>query len=146
MKKSMLKKAAAFAAAVVMCAGVSVSGVYAAGPADNGEPVEIVPMNVAINSTYNNLSLGFLGKLEIDGDTTVRPGYYAGVFVELQQYNGGWNTIKTWTDTGDAFANVETEYYVEPGYSYRLKLTHSAYTTSWTLVESFVKYSTVVTY
>ena len=145
MKKSTIKKAAALFMAATLCLSGGASSVFAKAPdpADNGE---IMPMNIAITTTYNNLKLGTLGKLSCDGETAVQPGYYAGVFVELQQYNGGWNTIKSWTNTDSAFAVVEEDYYVEKGYSYRLKLTHSAYTTSWTLVESFVKYSKVVSY
>lgn len=146
MKKSIVKKVIALAMATSLCLGVSATNIFAqsnAVPTDNGE---IMPLNIAITSTYNNLTLGTLGKLTCEGQTSVQRGYNAGVFVELQQYDGGWNTIKSWTNASASFAIVEEDYYVEKGYSYRLKLTHSAYNTNWTLVESFVKYSKIVSY
>lgn len=146
MKKSIVKKVVALAMAISLCLGISSTCVFAqnnAVPSDSGD---VMPMNIAIISTYNNLTLGTLGKLTCEGHTEVQPGYYAGVFVELQQYDGGWDTIKSWTDSGSIAAIVDKDYYVDKGYSYRLKLTHSAYNTNWTLVESFVKYSKIVSY
>ncbi len=47
---------------------------------------------------------------------------------ELQQYDGGWNTIKTWTETKNSSAIMfDKEYAVAKGYSYRLKITASVY-------------------
>ncbi len=146
MKKSMFKKAAALTMAISLCLGISTTGVFAQNTSNSTDSGEIMPLNIAIARTYNNLTLGALGKLTCEGQTETQDGYNAGVFVELQQYDGGWNTIKTWTDADYVYAAVEEDYYVEKGYSYRLKLTHSAYNTNWVLVESFVKYSKVVDY
>lgn len=50
---------------------------------------------------------------------------------ELQQYEGGWHTIKTWTETrNSAEVRYTKDYAVAKNYSYRLKLTASAYKNS----------------
>lgn len=100
--------------------------------------------NIAIVQTANNLTKGSLGKLTCEGSTSVQLGYYAEVIVELQKYDGGWYTIKTWSDTDRSFAALSKTYYVESGYSYRLRLTHTAYDSNWNYIESFVKFSRTV--
>lgn len=55
---------------------------------------------------------------------------------ELQQYKGSWQTIKTWTETRNAAEITYTkDYAVAKNYSYRIKLTASAYKNSKLLEE-----------
>lgn len=50
---------------------------------------------------------------------------------ELQQYNGSWKTIKTWTQTeNDSIVWMEKDYAVAKNYSYRLRITASVYKNS----------------
>lgn len=50
---------------------------------------------------------------------------------ELQQYDGSWKTIKTWTETNnDSIIRYTKTYAVAKNYSYRLKVTASAYQNS----------------
>ena len=50
------------------------------------------------------------------------------VTTELQQLNGSWKTIKTWTVTKNGTAyGMEKTYGIAKGYSYRLKVTARAY-------------------
>lgn len=144
MKKPTGKKLMAVLAAVAICCGLSNVAVFAAGPADAPDSGIVSPQNVAITATDNNLTLGWFGKLTCYGYTSVQYGYKAEVVVELQQNNGSWNTIKTWSSTGGTAAEVDEDYYVEGGYAYRLKLTHRAYDANWNQLESFVKYSDTV--
>lgn len=47
---------------------------------------------------------------------------------ELQKYDGSWTTIKTWTETNnDSLISYTKTYAVAKNYSYRLKVTVSAY-------------------
>lgn len=47
---------------------------------------------------------------------------------ELQQYNGGWKTIKTWTESRNGpTVMFDKEYAVAKDHSYRLKITASVY-------------------
>jgi len=57
---------------------------------------------------------------------------------ELQQYNWSWKTIKTWTETNnDCTIRYTKTYTVAKNYSYRLKVTASAYKDS-TLKEKVI--------
>lgn len=143
MKNSKVKKLIAAVLSLVMC--VSILS-FSACAATKPEGDIITPQNIAILGTDNLLELGSLGKLTIVGSNDVRDGYKAKVIVELQRYDDGWKTIKTWSDYDDACALVETAYYVTSGYYYRLKLTHQAYTMSDSLVETIYKYSDIINY
>lgn len=47
---------------------------------------------------------------------------------ELQQYNGSWKTIKSWTETeNDSIVGYSKDYAVAKEYSYRLLVTAAAY-------------------
>lgn len=112
--------------------------------AQNTNSNVVLPSNIAITAMNNSLSLGSVDKLSCYGKTSVQSGYTAEVVVELQQKDGGWNTIKTWSNSGSPFAIVDEDRYVSKGYSYRLKLTHKAYNSRGTQVESITKYSETV--
>lgn len=106
----------------------------------------IMPMNIAIAATGNELTLGSGGKLSCFGETETHAGYVAEVIVELQKLNGGWETIVKWTDKAEDYAVIDNSRYVSSGYSYRLKITHKAYNSNGTLVETITKYSNTVVY
>ncbi|MBQ7821901.1 MAG: hypothetical protein IJ391_06435 [Clostridia bacterium] len=146
MKKHIKQKSLVIISIIVLIANIiAVLSTQAAivPPAD-----VVAPQNIAIAFTGNDLSLGTLGKLYCYGETQADPIYYdVGVLVELQQYDGGWNTIKSWVDIGNGWAIVSEYYYVEPGYSYRLKLTHYAYDIdTGDVVEKIEDYSVGVRY
>ncbi len=59
---------------------------------------------------------------------------------ELQQLNGSWKTIKSWSETNkDSYIMYSKEYAVAKKYSYRLKVTASAYKDS-KLLETVIEY------
>lgn len=146
MKKSNVKKVVTMTAILVMC--LNTTPIFA--ESNNVRVIHdnevVMPMNVAITLTSNNLELGSAGKLTCEGRTDVQSGYTAGVTMELQQYDAGWRTIKTWSNSTLRSVALEETHYVSSGHSYRLKLTHTAYNSSGTLVETITKYSDVVYY
>lgn len=144
MKKTNVKRAAAFIAAAMLCTG-GATAVLANQPI-SAENSIISPQNIAITLTRCNLTLGTGGRVSCYGSTQVQSGYKAGVIVELQQNTGTWGTIKTWNEERQNTATVNEDYTVSKGYSYRLKLTHKAYDSSGKLVESIPKYSNIVNY
>jgi len=149
MKKKCLRKVVAIMAAVSMCIGcINVFAEVSNKAIDLEQRNSLVsPLFLAIISYYNNLTLNSGGRLTCDGKTTVQYGYIAGVTIELQQYNGGWNTIKTWGESTDyTLVSVSNDWYVASGYQYRLKLTHRAYNNSWNEIESYISYSKTVSY
>lgn len=61
---------------------------------------------------------------------------------ELQQYDGGWKTIKTWTETkNDSVIRFYKDYAVAKNYSYQLKITASVYDGSTLLEEISDEYA-----
>ncbi|MCH5209333.1 MAG: hypothetical protein J1F01_00025 [Oscillospiraceae bacterium] len=146
MKKSNLfKKVAALGMALMLVIGATAT---AAVPGADASVNNIAPsdsvQNIAIVQMSNNLQKGSLCKLTCYGSTAVQLGYHSAVTVELQEYNGGWHTIKTWSATGNSFAGISETYYGNSNYSYRLRLTHTAYDSNWNYVESYVKFSRTV--
>lgn len=147
MKKSSVKTVIATLMAAMMCLCISNTFVHAKDADSSNDSVVITPQNIAIVATDNSLTLGALGKLTSFGSTDVQYGYEAEVIVELQQYNGGWGTIKTWSARRPLSSAVDEDWYVAKGYSYRLKLTHRAYNLgAISPVETILKYSNVVQY
>ena len=144
-KLNLFKKVSALCMALMLVAGVTASAaVPGVGVSVNNVGGSNSVQNIAIATMSNNLTKGTSGKLTCEGATTVRSGYYAEVVVELQKYDGGWYTIATWSDTDSDFASVSKTYTATSGYSYRLRLTHTAYDRNWNYIESFVKFSRTV--
>ncbi len=82
-KTKFLVKLGAISIAAVMSLSVASDG-YASDDIGAGADGGISVQNIAITKTYNNLQLGFWGKLTCQGSTQVQRGYYAEVIVELQ--------------------------------------------------------------
>lgn len=149
MKKSnrnYAKRITAFAAAVAMCLSLQLGTlpVSAALPSTGGSIV--YPSNIVISITDNELLLRAGGIFECFGATTVPMGYTAYVKVEVQQNDGGWDTIKSWSNKGGTHAFIDQDYAVMSGYSYRLKITHKAYDSNDNLIETITKYSDIIYY
>ena len=80
------------------------------------------------------------------GSTTVGSQRYAVVLVELLQLNFvdneiSWDTYYSFGEEDYASALVEEEVEVEPGYTYRLRITHQVKDMSGDLLEEYVHYS-----
>lgn len=141
MKNKILKKLISTTAVLSMSLSTAAAypAVCSAAMPDDGSIV--TPMSSVIIATENSLTLQSGGKLKIHGTTDTTPGYTAEVIVELQQKGSKWTTIEDWTATGGDSAGVDVNYYVESGYSYRLKLTHVAYDSDGKIVQALTKYS-----
>lgn len=145
-KLNLFQKAIAIGMTLMLVIGATASAAApSTGDSANNVGGSNSVQNIAIATMYNNLTKSSSTTLICEGSTTVRSGYYAEVVVELQQYkNSEWNTIKTWSDTDSDFASVYKTCSVSSGYSYRLRLTHTAYDSNWKYIESFVKFSRTV--
>lgn len=149
MKKSnrnYAKRITAFAVAIAMCLSLQLGAlpVSAARPVI-GDTV-VSPANIVIAATDYYFGLKSGGVLECYGSTDVQGGYTAYVKVEVQQKDGSWSTIKTWSDKGGTSAFVDRDYAVMSGYSYRLKYTHKAYDSNDNLIETITEYSDIIYY
>ena len=139
-------------AAAVSAGALSLSLAAAPLPAVAAAPLppnagEIVsPLYVAITTMSQDLTLLSGGIMQCKGNTLTVAPYSAKTVVELQQDNGGWKTIKTWTKTGGNFATIKETQAVVKGYDYRLLVTHSAYNANGTLAEIKQQPSNTVPY
>ena len=106
---------------------------------------DISPVTIAIYDAYTSLSYE-AGGLRAIGGTYVTYNNIAGVTIELQQYNNGWNTVKTWSLAQKDFVNIDEYYYPEHGYNYQLKTTYCAYNSNWVWLEEYIGYSDIVYY
>ena len=148
MKKSnrnYAKRITAFAAAIAMCLSLQLGALPASAALPSTGDI-VSPNNIIINATEYDFVLKSLGVLECYGATDVPSGYIAYVKVELQQKDGSWSTIKTWSDRYECFAIVDENYAVASGYSYRLKLTYKAYDSNDNLIETLTDYSDIIYY
>lgn len=148
MKKSIIKKALALALSICACVGgisVCAEGDISATAVAPTPTPGIQPQYTAITVTSTYLQRLNSSTVNCQGSTTVRDGYNAGVTVELQRSDGGWHTIKSWSDSG-GHAAVDENYPAtdDSQYLYRLKVTHYSYTSGWSFVESVVKYSNII--
>ena len=128
---------------VTACAAVTTdfSGYAEAARIDDSVSIH----NIVINNATNSLSRSG-NTMNCYGYTTVPNGYKAGLVIELQKYDGGWTTIKTWSSTGSTRTEMSRTHSVSSGYRYRLKTTHKAYKGAGGTAETIVKYSNEVSY
>lgn len=110
------------------------------------EDYEKSPRYIAMTSLNNNLNISSKGKATCYGYTKTNINYNARVKVELQKYNSGWSTIKSWDDTDSVYVSISKDYYISKGYSYRVKTTHYALNSSGSVIESVVLYSSTLSY
>ena len=88
------------------------------------------------------LNISDSGRAECYSAVKVPTGYKVELLAELQQNNGGrWETIRDWEASGSNRVSVSGPWYVMPGYSYRLKVTVTAYDSNGNFIESPVEYS-----
>lgn len=145
MKNTNVKKTASIIIAVATCFNTISHSVLASHPQSIPDSGIVSPMNIAISSYTHECCVESSGII-CYGQTNVKTGYTASVIVELQQKNGTWSTIKTWSNSKLHTATVDEIHKPAQGYDYRLKLTFKAYTTNNVLVESFTEYSDIVSY
>ncbi|MCI9085361.1 MAG: hypothetical protein HFE51_02935 [Clostridia bacterium] len=128
---------------VTACAAVTTgfSGRAEAAKIDDSVSIQNVIINDASNSLWRSGNT-----MNCNGKTKVPSGYKAGLTMELQKYDGGWTTIKTWSSTGSTRTEMSRTHSVSSGYRYRLKTTHKAYNGAGGTAETIVKYSNEVSY
>lgn len=64
-------------------------------------------------------------------------GYTVEIECKLQQQTGsGWTTLKTWTATGNGYANINKDWAVSSGHTYQVYITYRIRNTAGSLLES----------
>lgn len=148
MKKKIFRKTVASIITILVClSSISVFASEQITLPNSGQVISsVLPNFIAILGYDNDLILNTGGRLTCEGHTQVQYGYIAGLTMELQQYDGQWNTIKTWSASDSTTVSLSKDWYVVSGYQYRLKLTYTAMDSDSTIIESFISYSQTVTY
>jgi hypothetical protein len=96
---------------------------------DNAKDTIIQPRWTEISQFNNSFNITSSGRADIKSTMYAFNVDFIEVEVNLQQFkNGSWATIKTWTGTSeDVICSVVGSWYVQKGYSYRLKSTGTVY-------------------
>lgn len=111
----------------------------------------VVDASGTISPCYSGL-ISFTADLWINngvaacsGNATAKTSYTVDVTMELQKHDDSWQTIKTWTGSGNN-VSLDKIRYVESGYDYRVKVTANVYNSSGILIESPSTCSGIVYY
>lgn len=140
--KSILKRSLCLLTAILtLCVSAS-----AVSPQEAADLSEITPRYAYIRNA--NASLTITSGLA-DGSATVSASsssYDVELTVELQQNRSGWDTIKTWSDSGARYASTGGIWYVTSGYDYRVKASVSIKNSSGSIIEDTTFYSRTVSY
>ncbi len=103
---------------------------------------EISPRYEIISVITASLNISESGRADCGASVRVPSGYKVELLAELQQKNGSsWETIRDWEASGSNRVSVSGPWYVMPGYSYRLKVTATAYDSNGNFIEAPVEYS-----
>ena len=140
--KNILKRSLCLLTAILtLCVSAS-----AVSPQEAVDLSEITPRYAYIRNA--NASLTITSGLADSSATvsTSSSSYDVELTVELQQNRSGWDTIKTWTDSGARYASAGGNWYVVSGYDYRVKATATVYNSSGREIETATLYSNVESY
>ena len=105
----------------------------------------VAPLYIGLEDVTADLAISSNGYADCSGAAYVRSGYSVTVVMELQQKNGTWQTIKTWSKSGRS-VSLNESYRVSNKYNYRVAATAKVYNSSGSLVESKTSYSGEVYY
>ena len=119
---------------------MSISTAYAA----TGDNVA-QPMYLYLSGITADLSIDEITGVATCSGTMLSSKYYpVKIVVNLQQYaNGFWNTIRTWSSTGNRAVSCSGSYAVYSGYTYRTFVTAYIYDADGNFIESGTKSRTV---
>lgn len=117
----------------------------------------LVPAEAANPSASNDVSLCYIdiglltaalsidgnGKASCDGFVRARTSTNKVYITMILQRSSGnsWEKVKSWSTSGTPSATLAKEWYVVSGYTYRVKVTASAYTSSGSFIEQQTVYS-----
>lgn len=125
-------------AIIVVCFSLALATTALAATTDTDTPpaamrythIDLLSAGLSINSSGKASCGGIVHATYPDTDITLK--------VELQQYkNNTWSTIKSWSDSGSGknTLDVNGEYYVTSGYTYRVVSTAKVYNSNGILLE-----------
>ena len=96
---------------------------------------EISPRYTGMATIACELDINSNGYASCSGRSLCYVGYTANVTLELQQKDGSWDTIKSWTGSGRSVP-FDKGYFVASGYDYRVKITSVVYDVNGNYIET----------
>lgn len=66
----------------------------------------VAPLYIGLEDVTADLAISSNGYADCSGAAYVRSGYSVTVVMELQQKNGTWQTIKTWSKSGRSVSSM----------------------------------------
>lgn len=108
---------------MVMVIGIlsSITAFAGNGIAPHWSYMMMISADMEVND-YNYAVIDVMASCDPDDADSMK------VTLKLQQYDGGWKTIKTWTETiNDTSGGFLKDYAIYKGYSYRNQVTVRAY-------------------
>ena len=118
-----------------------ISGTAFAAVIDNDDA--IMPMYVGVHATMVSLDIPSSGWADCYGLIQITSGHTAELTLSLMRQSEGsatWSNVTSWTDSTYPY-EIEEEYYVSSGYTYRLKLTANVYDDDGNRVSRPIAYS-----
>ena len=142
MKNILMRSLCLLTAILTLCASASATALQEAVV----DTPEISPRYVYIRDASAELEI--TGGMADCSATVAASGtsYDVELTVELQQNCSGWDTIKTWTDSGARYASAGGNWYVASGYDYRVKASVTIKNSSGSTIEKATFYSYTESY
>lgn len=129
--------------AMILCLSMTVLPTAATHVSEAAE-LEPSPRYTGLRNVVADLTISSSGRSTSTGEAVAYGGYTADVTMELQQKDGSrWKEVRTWTDEGED-VYLEKDWYVAPGYEYRVELSIEVSNSSGKVVDDVTIYSSTV--
>ena len=140
--KNILKRSLCLLTAILtLCASAN-----AVAPQEVIEDSVITPRYTYIEMTDASLTIrGGLADCSAFVSTS-SSSYDVELTMELQRNRSGWDTIKTWSNSGSWSASVDGNWYVTSGYDYRVKASVIIKNSRGSIIEDTTFYSNTESY
>ena len=143
MRSKIFKKAVCMTMAVSMLCVAA----YAQEVQTNLDSEVITPRYSYTDDAYANLAISSSGAASCSASATaISPSYEVDLTMTLQRNNGGWKTVKTWTNSADWSVSLSGTWYVTPGYDYRVETKATIKNSSGRALETVTVHSRTVEY
>lgn len=143
MRSRIFKQAAFLTMAILMlCMSVNAQELQA-----NLDPEVIIPRYSYTDDAYAALSISNSGAASCSTTVTaISSSSEVDVTMTLQRNNGGWKTVKSWSNSADWSVSLNGTWYVTPGYDYRVETKATIKNSSGRTLETVTVYSRTVEY
>ena len=143
MRCKIFKKAVCMTMAILMlCVSINAQELQT-----NPDSEVITPRYSYTDDAYADLSISSSGAASCSASATATsPSYEVDLTMTLQRNNGGWKTVRSWTNSADWSVSLNGTWYVTPGYDYRVETKATVKNSSGHTLETVMVHSSIVEY